>query len=201
MLSKNRSTAKARFGHPRIGVRMTEWANDLDLEHSSSPLRLDRSRLTIVADTDDGPYPLDQIGSGENWVGYHLVAHLALHDWFTKKNRPTPRFLFLDQPSQVYFPPEKDVNGSIDEIKDDDRLAVIKMFQMIFKVAQELAPSWQVIITEHADIQEKWFQDAVVEKWRGGLKLVPDDWLAGDTQEVEDDESTEGEVSGDGEWP
>ena len=77
---------------------------------------------------------------------------------------------------------------------------LIKMFQMIFKVAQELAPSWQVIITEHADIQEKWFQDAVVEKWRGGLKLVPDDWLAGDTQEVEDDESTGGKASGDGEW-
>jgi hypothetical protein len=34
----------------------------------------------------------------------------------------------------------------------------------------------QVIITEHADINESWFQDAVAERWRQGKKLVPDDW-------------------------
>jgi hypothetical protein len=29
---------------------------------------------------------------------------------------------------------------------------------------------------EHADIDESWYRDAVVERWRGGLKLVPNDW-------------------------
>ena len=36
--------------------------------------------------------------------------------------------------------------------------------------------SFQVIVTEHADIDESWYQTAVVERWRGGLKLVPEDW-------------------------
>ena len=30
---------------------------------------------------------------------------------------------------------------------------------------------------EHADINEDWYQDAVVERWREGLKLVPEDCL------------------------
>jgi hypothetical protein len=34
----------------------------------------------------------------------------------------------------------------------------------------------QVVITEHADINEDWYQAAVAERWRGGLKLVPEDW-------------------------
>jgi len=159
-----------------LGQRMTEWARLLELEHSKFPLRLDLKRLTIVADTADGPVPMDRMGSGENWVGYHLIGHLALHEWFTARERPVPRFLFLDQPSQVYFPPEKDVDGSIAVIGEDDRLAVSRMFQFVFGVVEKLSPNFQVVITEHADISEKWYQDAVVERWRGGLKLVPDDW-------------------------
>jgi Protein of unknown function (DUF3732) len=95
-----------------LGQRMTQWARDLGLEHSRYPLRLDLKNLTVVADTADGPVPMSRMGSGENWVGYHLIAHLALHHWFVQRARPVPRFLFLDQPSQVYFPAEKDVEGS-----------------------------------------------------------------------------------------
>ncbi|MBK7034425.1 MAG: DUF3732 domain-containing protein [Ignavibacteria bacterium] len=54
---------------------------------------------------------MDRMGSGENWVGYHLIAHLALHGWFAEHNRPC-RDSYSDQPSQVYFPPEKGVDGS-----------------------------------------------------------------------------------------
>lgn len=87
-----------------LSQRMTQWARVLGLEHSKFPLRLDLKNLTIVADTADGPVPMARMGSGENWVGYHLIAHLALHHWFVERARPVPRFLFLDQPSQVYFP-------------------------------------------------------------------------------------------------
>ena len=117
-----------------LGRRMTDWARELDLEHSKYPLRLDIKKLTIVADTADGPVPMDRMGSGENWVGYHLIGHLALHEWFTQRDRPVPRFLFLDQPSQVYFPPEKDVDGSMALIEEDDRLAVSRMFRFVFDV-------------------------------------------------------------------
>ena len=90
-----------------LAQRLTAWARALALEHSKFPLRLDLKKLTIVADTVDGPVPMERMGSGENWVGYHLIAHLALHQWFVERSRPVPRFLFLDQPSQVYFPAEK----------------------------------------------------------------------------------------------
>jgi chaperonin cofactor prefoldin len=159
-----------------LGRRMTDWARDLELEHSKFPLRLDLKKLTIVADTADGPVPMDRMGSGENWVGYHLIGHLALHEWFTERSRPVPRFLFLDQPSQVYFPAEKDIDGSMDLVEEDDRQAVSRMFRFVFSVIEKLSPNFQVVITEHADINEDWYQDAVVERWRGGLKLIPDDW-------------------------
>lgn len=159
-----------------LGRRMTDWARELELEHSKYPLRLEIKKLTIVADTADGPVPMDRMGSGENWVGYHLIAHLALHEWFTERGRPVPRFLFLDQPSQVYFPPEKDVDGSMATVGEDDRRAVSRMFRFVFDVVEKLSPGFQVVITEHADINEAWYQNAVVERWRGGAKLIPDDW-------------------------
>ncbi|MFG2794015.1 DUF3732 domain-containing protein [Streptomyces sp. NPDC048419] len=37
-----------------------------------------------------------QVECGENWVGYHLVAHLALRRYFTLHQRPVPRMLLLD---------------------------------------------------------------------------------------------------------
>lgn len=159
-----------------LGQRMTEWARRLELEHSKFPLRLDIKKLTIVADTDDGPVSMERMGSGENWVGYHLIGHLVLHEWFSKHSRPVPRILFLDQPSQVYFPPEKDMDGSLEAIKDDDRQAIRRMFRLLFETVESLAPDFQIILTEHADLNEAWYQDAVQERWRGGLKLVPDEW-------------------------
>lgn len=161
-----------------LSRQMSEGAQRLLLEHSASPLRLDMKRLTLVADTENGPVPMSRMGSGENWVGYHLIAHLTLHGWFSHRDRPVPRFLFLDQPSQVYFPPEREVAAemSIDDLSEDDRSAVKRMFQYVFAAVESARPAFQVIVTEHADIDEEWFQSAVVERWRGGLKLVPEDW-------------------------
>jgi hypothetical protein len=168
-----------------LSRQMTAAAQVLMLEHSTSPLRLDMKRLTVVADTENGPVPMSGMGSGANWVGYHLIAHLALHGWFSHRTRPVPRFLFLDQPSQVYFPSEREVAAemSVHDLSEDDRSAVKRMFQYVFSAVAEVSPSFQVIVTEHADIDEEWFQSAVVERWRGGLKLIPEDWpLLGDVQ-------------------
>lgn len=159
-----------------LSVEMSEWARMLGLEHSKFQLRFNLKKLTIVADTSDGPIPMERMGSGENWVGYHLIGHLALHKWFSAHDRPVPRFIFLDQPSQVYFPPEPAEDRAVEELEDDDRQELRRMFRMVFDVVQEIAPDFQVIITEHADVNEPWYQDAVRERWRGGLKLVPEDW-------------------------
>ncbi|GAO01722.1 hypothetical protein PSR1_00582 [Anaeromyxobacter sp. PSR-1] len=120
---------------------------------------------------------MSRMGSGENWVGYHLIAHLALHQWFLQRKRPVPGFLFLDQPSQVYFPPEKDLDeGKMGKVSEEERNSVVRMFKRIFRAVKESAPGFQVVLTEHADIAETWYQAAVVERWRGTLQLVPDDW-------------------------
>jgi len=78
------------------------------------------------------------MGSGENWVGYHVIAHLGLHKWFRQKGRPVPGFLIFDQPSQAHYPPEQDAEGSIDLLDDEDKTAVLDLFQLISEAAAEL---------------------------------------------------------------
>lgn len=134
---------------------------------------------TVVVDREDRPVPLNNLGSGENWVGIHLVAHLALHNYFVTHDRPVPHFLFLDQPSQVYYPKEKDTEweGSLDATKDEDKAAVSRMFNLIFEVVQSLSPNFQVIITDHADLSEPDFKESVIARWRGDDALIPKDWV------------------------
>jgi Protein of unknown function (DUF3732) len=61
-------------------------------------------------------------------------------------------------------------------LPDDDRHRVQQMFRLIFEVVEAVAPGLQVILIEHADLNEDWYRDAIVERWRGGLKFVPADW-------------------------
>lgn len=159
-----------------IGEDMTEWADRLNLEHAGR-VRIDLGQLTVVVDTADGPIPLERMGSASNWVGYHLVAHLALHKWFVLRDRPVPHFLMLDQPTQAFYPPDvSDV--ATEELSDDDRQSVEAMFALMRDLVEQLSPGLQVIVMDHANLPELWFQDAVVEEWRGGAKLVPEQWLA-----------------------
>jgi len=163
-----------------IGEDLTKWSRELKLEHSEHPIRLDLKKLTVVAETPDGRIPLHRIGSGENWVGYHLVTHLALAKWFVNQNRPVANFLFFDQPSQVYFPSDIAVKGKLSEIEnDEDRESVKTMFKWVSdKVKLELKNKVQVIITDHADIDEPWFQSAIRDKkWRGEYALIPKEWI------------------------
>lgn len=160
-----------------ISKDMSEWAKHLELEHAEFPYALDIKNLTVVADGDEGPIPMRRMGSGENWVGVHLIAHLALHKFFQQRRRPVPRFLFLDQPSQAYFPEDKDwQKATLNNIKLSDRQKVSRMIKLAYDVVQQLTPDLQVIITEHANIDEEWFQTSIVERWRDGTKLVPEDW-------------------------
>lgn len=150
---------------------MLTYRDDLQLEHSG-PLRLDLKKLTVVVDSASGLVPLRRVGSGGNWIGYHLLSHLALHKIFMEAERPTPRFLFLDQPSQAYFP----VDSSLSDVSSSDQEAVRRMFKVLNDFAQGSKGSFQLIVCDHAELAEGWFQRAVVERWRDGEKLVPADW-------------------------
>lgn len=155
---------------------MNEFATELNLEYSKYPLRLDIKKLTVLVDKDDVTTTMDKMGSAENWLGSHIIALFALHRWFVNKTRPIPRFLFLDQPSQVYFPSEKDfVDGNARE--NEDFKAVKRIYKLAYDLANELSPNFQIIITDHADIDEAWFEDCVIERWRDGNKLVPIKWI------------------------
>jgi uncharacterized protein DUF3732 len=163
-----------------VGADMTAWAARLRLEHSGRAVRLDLRRLTVVADTESGPAPMSRIGSAENWIGYHLVAHLALHRFFVRQNRPVPRFLMLDQPTQAYYPSELEQQSGV-PTRDEDRLAVRRLYELMLEVIQELAPEFQVVVCDHANLDEPWFQEAITENWRAGAQaipqLVPAEWI------------------------
>lgn len=159
-----------------ISDKMTAYSKNLDLEHSGSSLRLDLKKLTVVANTVDGPIPLNRMGSGENWVGYHVLSHLALHWWLRKKDRPVPAFLIFDQPTQAYYPPDS-TEGGIDEIeKDADRAAVQALFRLMATACEEIQPDFQLIVLDHAHLKDDWFEGAIIAEWRGDQALVPYDW-------------------------
>ncbi|WP_082943396.1 DUF3732 domain-containing protein [Kocuria sp. ICS0012] len=159
-----------------VGRDIKAYSEQLELEHSAEDVRLDLARLTVIADTANGPAPLSRIGSAKNWVGYHLATHLALHRYLTLQNRPVPRFLMLDQPTQAHYPSENDNESGLPE-NDADRIAVRAMFELMRDVAVELAPNFQVIVCDHADLPEDWFADAVRYRWRHGEALVPTEWI------------------------
>ncbi|MFW0121128.1 DUF3732 domain-containing protein [Rothia sp. CCM 9419] len=166
--------AALRVGIDSVSELMTDYARYLHLEGSKHYVRLDPVELTVSIQRPGGRIPLSRMGSAENWIGYHLVAHLALHNWFVTNNRPVPRFLMFDQPSQAFFP-EEIVDAAEDENADWE--AVRRQFALMRDVVVELAGKLQVIVCDHANLADGWFQDAVIGNWRNGVALIPTDWL------------------------
>ena len=159
-----------------IARDMTRYARSLDLEHAEEGIRIDLRRLSVVADTVMGPITLDRIGSAENWIGYHVATFLALHHWFRKRRRPVPGILIFDQPSQAHYPPEADQNGATDGLEDADRRAVRNLFEIMHAASEEFGRGFQLIVLDHAHLDEHWFQTSIVEEWRGSRALVPVEW-------------------------
>lgn len=159
----------------KINLQMSKWVNQLDVEYQDSPIRFDLNKLTIYVDTDKKPIALPQIGSGANWVAYHLLILFALQKHFIQNDRPTPRFIVFDQPTQVYYPPEKS-DDIIEVGQSSDDIAVNKMFNFMLDVVDSLSPNLQVIVTDHAYLRNERFEKAVIEVWRKGEKLIPEEW-------------------------
>ena len=183
LLDDEQSAVELSSALNRIGVTMTALARELKLEFAGSPYRLDLNSLTVIADTKARAIPMERMGSGENWLGCHLIALLALHKHFVENKRPVPGFLVIDQPSQVYFPSTasyRALDGTTDSLQrsDADIDAVARMFVLLGKVCAELAPHFQIIVTEHANLPEPWFQSMLVEApWREGRALIPSEWI------------------------
>lgn len=175
-LQEDESEAVLRSILNRVSRQVSRWCEELGVEYGQFPLRLDYPKLTLVADAGKAPVPMQQMGSGQNWLWCHLTVYFALHKHFIEQHRPVPRFLMLDQPTQVYYPTEQDAEGSLEGLGDSDRRWVVRLFKWINERVVELKGGLQVIVTDHAEVCEPWFGEAVVERWRHGDALVPTTW-------------------------
>ena len=154
-----------------INYKMKEIGNKLDFESSYKPINLKFSLtnfdLWYEKENEDKVY-LRSMGSGANWLYSHITLFLALHNFFCSLGNKSivPSILFLDQPSQVYFPTSiKDENDefNIDHIeekkgtktKDEDLKAVTNLFNQLVSFCKttlkETGIEPQIIITDHAD--------------------------------------------------
>lgn len=165
-----------------ISATMSELVREFKAYFAEFPFRLDMRNLTVVVQRPGNPVPMIRTGGGANWLAYHISALLAIHRYAWENNVPIPRFLMLDQPTQVYFPSQtayESVAGDAKRVRtvDVDLAAAKRLFETLLNYTTVLVPGFQLIVTEHANFAEDWFQDALVEEpWMDPPALVPNDW-------------------------
>ena len=167
----------------KISRLIGDYASMLELERANDIAQLDIQNLTLRFTSDTGRLDyLWELGGGENWMGYHLAAMLALHEYFlTLPHCPVPSFLVLDQPSQVYFPeefpsPEDENEASVSR----DIAGVKRVFRALSSASSRTDGSLQIIITEHAG--ESYWRGTpdihMAQNWHGDTHwLIPRDWI------------------------
>lgn len=168
-----------------INTNAAKLLPDLDVENPNDPISLETNDLTIKVLGSERDDYLSEIGSGSNWLSYHLAVLLSLHQFYlSQKNSPVPAFLVLDQPSQVYFPKHVIAKGVVQEedpkVRDEDVDAVRKAFEVMGSVVQGEKGKLQLIVLDHASSEVWGGIDGVIglPEWRGGTKLVPMEWLS-----------------------
>jgi predicted nucleic acid-binding Zn-ribbon protein len=183
-LRQGNPEARKRQALAHVNTNAARLLPDLDTERPNDPVSLEIKELTVkVAGTDRSDY-LSEIGSGSNWLSYHVAMILALQQFFISlRHSPVPGFVVIDQPSQVYFPKKVVLRESetIEEpkFKDEDVEAVRKVFTVLSKVVGAAKGQLQVIVLDHAphDVWGGIANVAELEEWRDGVKLVPLEWL------------------------
>ncbi len=173
-----------------VSVKIGTYASLLKLEHAAENVRLNLKELTLQFSPLSGRTDfLWEVGSGQNWVGYHVAGLLALHEHFVSMTQnPVPRFLVIDQPSQVYFP---EAWPSLEEIPagpkttggSTDIEGVHRIFNALSHFMGVVAQEFQIIVTEHAG-SITWDGLAhvhLVGNWREGHEefLIPAAWRKG----------------------
>jgi hypothetical protein len=166
----------------RLSALSSTLLTDLGVENPQDPIKLSTDDLTLRVQRLEREDLLSEIGSGSNWVGYHLAISLGLQRYFLQlPSSPVPSFLIFDQPSQVFFP--KKLAGTINNLDpsldDDDVARVRKLFEVISTVTTEQGHKLQTIILDHA-ADNVWGDISginLVEEWRGSEKLVPQSWI------------------------
>jgi hypothetical protein len=173
-----------------VSAKIADYARLLTLEHATENVRLNIRELTLQFSPLSGRTDfLWEVGSGQNWVGYHIAGLLALHEHFIRLTQnPVPRFLLIDQPSQVYFP---EAWPTMDEASpgkkagsSSDIEGVHRIFHALSTFLAAVSEQFQIIVTEHAgSITWEGIPNVhLVGNWREGHDefLIPKAWRKGD---------------------
>jgi hypothetical protein len=141
------------------------YAKGFNLERRGT-ISLDKNELTLSFRrfADAKKEYLWEVGSGANWMGYHIATFLALHQFLSQdalSHSPVFSFLVIDQPSQVFFPSaasganqlDADADGlkKLKVERDVDVSATKKIFEMIEAGLRAASHRFQIIVLEHAD--------------------------------------------------
>jgi hypothetical protein len=177
---------KERRALKRVGQNAGKLMPELDAERPNDPVSLSTTDLTIKVEGINREDYLWEIGSGSNWLAYHVAISLALQQFFLElKATPVPSLLVYDQPSQVYFPKRladkenEGEEGSDPLLRDEDVEALQKVFKVLSKVVAQEKGNLQVIVLDHAP-KAVWGgipNIHLVDEWREGKKLIPPEWL------------------------
>jgi hypothetical protein len=162
-----------------LDLDMNEICSKLDFEEElgSPQLHFDSDNFVFSHKLPHGDkISLSEMGSGANWLACHLSLFLAFHKQFAlNKKCSIPSFIFFDQPSQVYFPTDRDFNHK----NDNDLQKVTEIYDVILETLKEIEKASgfmpQIIVTDHADglsLKNGNFENYVRERWRDGKKLI-----------------------------
>ncbi len=173
----------------QVEVKIAEYINEiinngLALEESlgDANLYFNIEEFSLYQNIKSKEIYLSEMGSGSNWLNCHIALMLGLHKYIALNNSKIPSFIFFDQPSQVYFPSEEDINKSkTDENKESDLITVKNIFRKIIENIEEINSNKttkskiQLLITDHYSTDEKWFTSHIIKdgEWIDGKKLIP----------------------------
>ncbi len=172
----------------RISKLISHYVDLLDIDRKDDAVELDLSNLTlkIASSNSNRSDFLWEVGSGANWMGYHLSTMFALHEHFLSlKHNFVPSFLLIDQPSQVYFPKDFPKTGNgVKTFKEfsstsDDLTQTRKIFESASDCIKRTKGNFQIIIVEHApEITWEGIENIhLVDEWRGDKALIPKAWF------------------------
>lgn len=181
IVSDSEIRRKLRNALNRVEATASACVARLDAEWPDAPVRLIVEELTIKVIRGNRDDYLWEIGSGANWLAYHIAITLGLQRFFLEEpHHPVPGMLVYDQPSQVYFPKTAARPDEIADIawRNQDVLAVRKIFSLLSEEVLTAKGRLQVIVLDHAD-EDVWGNlpgVELTEEWRAKA-LVPNDWL------------------------
>ncbi|WP_109108279.1 DUF3732 domain-containing protein [Azospirillum sp. TSO35-2] len=155
---------------------------NLDAEWPEAPIEILVEDLSVRVIHKDRSDYLWEIGSGANWLAYHVAVILALQRYFLNDvGHPVPGFIVLDQPSQVYFPRGFDSEhvSEFGRTRDQDILAIRSVFRALGAEVTRAKGRMQAIVLDHAgpDVWGSIPGVILAQEWRGNNKLVPREWL------------------------